>query len=333
MEAATAGEEAGRISCRLYNRVVPMEFQAAYRKLPPGELRRRAEAALAVLSECFLCPRQCHAGRLDGRTGTCGVGRNAIVSSFGPHHGEEDCLRGTHGSGTIFFASCNLRCIFCQNFDVSAGTAGGEMPAEALAGVMLELQRQGCHNINLVTPSHVVPQILEALAVAAEAGLRLPLVYNTSGYDTLDALAFLDGVVDIFMPDFKFWDAERARQYCQAPDYPEVARRALKEMHRQVGALALDAQGVARRGMLLRHLVMPNGAAGTRQIMAWVARELGPQTYVNIMPQYWPAGRVGGGDFVEIDRGISAAEFRQALRDAHDAGLHRLDPRSQRRAG
>lgn len=307
-------------------------FTPAYLKLPPGELGHRAQLALEKLGDCALCPRNCRVNRLKDEKAVCKTGRHAVVSSHAPHHGEEDCLRGTRGSGTIFFAWCNLRCVFCQNFEISWQGEGATTSASDLAAIMLWLQNRGCHNINFVTPEHVVPQILEALVIAAGSGLRLPLVYNTSAYDSLDSLSLMDGIVDIYMPDFKFWDPEAARRYLKAPDYPETARRALKEMHRQVGPLVMDDDGIAQRGVLLRHLVMPGDAAGTADIMRWVAEELGPETYVNIMPQYFPAGRVSSSEYAEIARPISAGEFRSALALAHDAGLHRLDSRSAGRA-
>jgi putative pyruvate formate lyase activating enzyme len=231
-------------------------FQPAYLELwQSGELARRVKLGLEKLADCVLCPRNCHVNRIENKTKVCRTGRYAIVSSHFAHFGEEQCLRGNRGSGTIFFSWCNLRCVFCQNYEIS--WLGGGRPAEPeeLARMMLRLQEQGCHNINLVTPEHVVPQILEALLLAVERGLRLPLVYNTSAYDSLDSLTLMDGVVDIYMPDFKFWDPESGRRYTKAPDYPEAARRAIKEMHRQVGPLVTDEQGVALRGILLRHLI------------------------------------------------------------------------------
>lgn len=254
-----------------------------------------------------------------------------MVSSAFAHFGEEDCLRGRRGSGTIFFSWCNLRCVFCQNWETSWEGEGREVAAEELAFLMLHLQAQGCHNINLVSPSHVVAQILEALLIATEQGLRLPLVYNSGGYDSLEALKLLDGVIDIYMPDFKFWDGARARRYCAAADYPEVAREAVREMHRQVGPLQLDSRGVAQHGLLLRHLVMPGGASDTANIMGWVAHTLGRDTYVNVMAQYHPAGRVRQGEFPEIDLLLSDDEFHQALEAARKAGLTRLEGRSAAR--
>ena len=262
----------------------------------------------------------------------CRSGRYARISSYFPHFGEEDCLRGTRGSGTIFFSGCNLRCVFCQNFEISWQLEGDITPPGKLAAMMLALEARGCHNINLVTPEHVVPQILEGLLIAVEGGLRLPLVYNTSAYDSLDSLELMDGVVDIYMPDFKFWDAEMARRYIRAPNYPEAARRAIREMHRQVGPLVLDENGVALRGLLVRHLVMPGQIAGTREILNWIAQELGPHTYVNVMPQYYPAGKVSAREHAEINRSITLQEFQQALDLAGEAGLRHLDSRSVLRA-
>jgi putative pyruvate formate lyase activating enzyme len=282
-----------------------------------------------MLSECALCPRACGANRAGQEKAkaksVCRGGRYVAVSSAFAHFGEEDCLRGRRGSGTIFFTWCNLRCAFCQNWETSWEGEGREVGPEELASLMLGLQAQGCHNINLVSPSHVVAQVLEALVIAAGQGLRLPLVYNSGGYDSLEALRLLDGVVDIYMPDFKFWDSAPAARYCAAADYPEVARNAIREMHLQVGPLTLDAAGLARRGLLVRHLVMPNNVANTVKIVEWIARELGRDTYVNLMSQYHPAGRVRRGDFPEIDILPSNREFREALQAARNAGLTRLD--------
>jgi putative pyruvate formate lyase activating enzyme len=302
------------------------KFEPAYLKLyESGELRARVERAVESLRACEVCPRNCRVDRRANKFAVCKSGRHATVSSYGPHHGEENCLRGWRGSGTIFFAGCNLRCVFCQNFDISWQVRGTPTPAERLAGMMVELQDCGCHNINFVTPEHVVPQIVEALPLAIERGLRLPLVYNTSAYDSLESLRLMDGVVDIYMPDFKYWDSEMARRYSRAPDYPEVARRNLKEMHRQVGVLTFDANGLAQRGVLLRHLVMPGDIAGTREIMRWVASELSPDTYVNLMGQYFPAGKVSSREHDEINRRVLPAEYERALDEAWRAGLKRLD--------
>jgi putative pyruvate formate lyase activating enzyme len=319
-------------STRAAFRMPRSEFAPAYlRAWQSGELARKVEEALAALEDCTLCPRDCHVNRLADKFAVCRTGRYALVGSYGPHFGEEDCLRGTRGSGTIFFSWCNLRCVFCQNYDLSWQGEGAGARPEELARMMLALQARGCHNINFVTPEHVVPQILEALPLAIEGGLRLPLVYNTSAYDSLHSIQLMDGVVDVYMPDFKFWDAEMARRYVKAPDYPEAARRAIREMHRQVGPLVVDEDGLALRGVLLRHLVMPGGIAGTREILKWVARELGPDTYVNVMAQYYPAGKVNGSEYVEINRPIEWGEFQQALADARASGLVRLDARSANR--
>jgi len=260
------------------------EFSPAYLPLfESSELKNRVDRAVEMLRSCRACPRVCKVDRLQNKFAVCRTRRYALVASHSPHHGEEDCLRGWRGSGTIFFSGCNLRCVFCQNFDISWQLRGTAAPPERLAAMMLQLQDQGCHNINLVTPEHVVPQIIEALPAAIEQGLRLPLVYNTSAYDSRESLELLDGLVDIYMPDFKYWDGEMARRYSRAPDYPDVARRVVKEMYRQVGDLALDEHGVATRGLLIRHLVMPHDIAGTRQVMHWIAQELSPTTFVNLM--------------------------------------------------
>ena len=300
-------------------------FEPVYlRTYPRGELARRVARALELLQSCTACPRNCRVNRLEDKFAVCKTGRHAVVSSHFPHHGEEDCLRGGRGSGTIFFTGCNLRCVFCQNFDISWQVRGTPAPPRELAAMMLELQAQGCHNINLVTPEHVAPQIVQALPFAIEEGLRLPLVYNTSAYDSMESLALLDGLVDIYMPDFKYWDAEMARKYSRAPDYPEVARRAIKEMYRQVGNLVIDDNGLARRGLLVRHLVMPEEVAGTRAVMQWIADELSPETYVNIMAQYHPAGKVSRSDHAEINRRVTPAEYERALDAAWRAGLKRV---------
>jgi putative pyruvate formate lyase activating enzyme len=269
--------------------------------------------------------------RLEDRWAACKTGRLAVVGSCFPHLGEEDCLRGWNGSGTIFFSHCNLRCVCGQNWDLSQAIKAHRSPPgiepHDLAIMMLELQRSGCHNINFVTPEHVVPQVLEALAEAVELGLRLPLVYNTSGYDALESLAFMDGVVDIYMPDFKYWSEDRSRMYLKASDYPAAARAAIVEMHRQVGDLVVDANGLAIRGVLLRHLVMPGGLEETRAILQWVVDELGPGTYVNLMDQYRPAGTVSGERYPELNRRLTSDEFRRAREIALDLGLRRLDER------
>jgi len=305
------------------------DFQPAYLGLwRSGELEHRVRLGLEKLADCTLCPRNCHVNRIENKTKTCRTGRYAVVSSYFPHHGEERCLRGTRGSGTIFFGWCNLRCVFCQNYDISWQGEGRTVEAQELAEMMLALQEQACHNINFVTPEHVVPQILEALLLAVQRGLRLPLVYNTSAYDSLDSLALMDGVIDIYMPDFKFWDPVKARLYAKAPDYPETARLAIREMHRQVGTLVMDEHGLALRGVLLRHLVMPGKAAGTPDILQWVAHELSPETYINLMAQYHPAGHVTVKNYGEINRCVTGEELTQAQDAFYAAGLRRLDPDS-----
>lgn len=307
-------------------------FDPAYLRLYESrELERRVEVALGRLADCRLCPRDCRVNRLEDNFAVCKTGRHARVSSYFSHFGEEDCLRGTRGSGTIFFSWCNLRCVFCQNYEISwLGEGRTTLPGE-LAGMMLELQQAGCHNINFVTPEHVVPQILEALVLAVEGGLRIPLVYNTSSYDSLESIKLMEGVVDIYMPDFKLWTAEMARRYLKAPNYPEAARRAIFEMHRQVGPLIFDENGLALRGLLIRHLVMRGLVEETRQILTWIAQELGSDTYVNLMDQYGPAGNVSDTEYTEINRRITSKEYRLALEATQAAGLRRLDRRAPAR--
>ena len=305
-------------------------FRPAYLDLGCDALAVRARQALEALADCRACPRDCGVNRLEDRWSACKTGRYAVVSSFFPHFGEEDCLRGWNGSGTIFFAHCNLRCVFCQNFDISQdikpAAERGATPRE-IAAMMLWLQDQGCHNINFVTPEHVAPQVVEAVSEAAPLGLRLPIVYNTSAYDSLESVAFLDGIVDIYMPDFKYWSAERSKTYMKAADYPQAARAAIRAMHAQVGPLVFDDDGLARRGLLIRHLVMPGCLDETQAILEWIVSTLGPETYVNLMDQYFPAGKVGMAAYAEINRRLTSAEFREAQRMASDLGLRRLDVR------
>ena len=293
-----------------------------------GELARRAERAIAELRACRVCPRDCDVDRQREEIGLCNVGRHARVATSFPHFGEEDCLRGWNGSGTIFFSFCNLRCQFCQNWETSQEGEGAVASPDELAAMMLELQASGCHNINLVTPEHVVPQILEALPRAIAGGLRLPIVYNTSAYDSLGSLALLDGVIDIYMPDFKYWSPRSAAKILKAKDYPEVARAAIREMHRQVGDLVCDGDGLARRGLLVRHLVMPDAADDTAEIMRWL-HELSPATYVNVMDQYRPEGAVlrDPSRFPALARPTLPADHRRALEAARAAGLQRIDER------
>jgi putative pyruvate formate lyase activating enzyme len=311
----------------------------SYLGLSPDELDARAARAVAMLADCRACPRDCGVNRLEDRWAACKTGRYALVSSQFPHFGEEDCLRGWNGSGTIFFTHCNLRCVFCQNYDISQDVrppyrTGANVPLEQpgvapheLAAMMLELQARGCHNINFVTPEHVVPQIAEAVPIAIRHGLRLPIVYNTSAYDALDSIDLMDGLVDIYMPDFKYWSPERSRTYMKAEDYPDAARAAIAAMHAQVGPLTFDNEGLARRGVLIRHLVMPGCLEETRAILEWIADTLGPDTYVNLMDQYHPAGKVSGTSYAEINRRLTSAEFREAHRIAADLGLRRIDER------
>ena len=289
-----------------------------------GQLERKAEIGRRLLRRCTLCPRRCRVDRHAGEIGVCGIGARARVASYGPHFGEEGVLVGPGGSGTIFLTGCSLRCCFCQNFDISQGDEPGqEVDDGDFAAIMLELQARGCSNINLVTPSHVVPQILAALLRAVEGGLRIPLVYNSSGYDSAPTLDLLAGAVDIYLPDLKFWLPATAGRYADAPDYPDIARQAIRSMPRQVGDLEAGADGLARRGLLVRHLLMPGQGEETAAILGFLATEISPSTYVNIMAQYHPCGQAER--FPEICRGVSGAEYRQALACARSLGLARLD--------
>ena len=310
------------------------DFEPAYMRLyREGGLQARVEVALAELEDCCACPRNCHVNRLQDEKLLCHTGRLAVVSSAFPHFGEEDCLRGSNGSGTIFFGYCNLRCVFCQNWDISQQQSGRAYSAVEIADLMLTLQEKGCHNINFVTPEHVAPQVVEAIAVAVPRGLRLPIVYNTSAYDALQSLRLMDGLVDVYMPDFKFWSRANARRLAKAKDYPERARTAILEMHRQVGPLQFGGDGLARRGLLVRHLVMPGQAEETSAILEWIASEVSMDTYVNIMGQYRPDYRVGSMSrsakrrYVDIERTPHQSEFMAARAAAAAAGLWRLDQR------
>jgi putative pyruvate formate lyase activating enzyme len=298
-------------------------------ELSRAELERRAAEAFELLgARCVVCPRGCKVDRRADVAGLCAIGRHAIVASHFPHFGEEDCLRGRRGSGTIFFSGCNLRCVFCQNHDISWQVRGELVTPERLAEMMLELQTTGCHNINWVTPEHVVPQILEAVPLALDGGLRLPIVYNTSAYDSHESLRLMEGIVDVYMPDFKLWSSETAKRYLKRADYPEVARESIKEMYRQVGDLVLDGHGMARRGLILRHLVMPGLIEETEAILRFVAEELGQGCYVNLMAQYYVSGKVGqDGQYEEIARRVNRDEYERALALGQQLGL-RLDPRS-----
>src|SRR5262245_43437604 len=309
--------------------VARRSFVPAYvRAFEQGLLQQRAAEAIESLRACRVCPRNCEIDRLNNKIGVCKSGRLARVASAFPHFGEEDCLRGWKGSGTIFFGWCNLRCVFCQNFETSQFGEGAEVSGPELAHIMLDLQRTGCHNINFVTPEHVVSQILEALVIAIERGLCLPLVYNTSAYDSLESIHWMDGIVDIYMPDFKLWDAEHCRKYLVASDYAETARKVIAAMHTQVGELTVDENGLALRGVLVRHLVMPGLLDDTREIMRWIAENMSRDTYVNVMDQYYPAHKAETEPrFAEINRGISADELCGAVELARTAGLWRFDTR------
>jgi putative pyruvate formate lyase activating enzyme len=288
-----------------------------------AKLKERIEAAKSLLQSCRLCPHHCGVNRLEGETGKCRTASKAIISSYGPHFGEEAPLVGRHGSGTIFFTNCNLKCVFCQNYSISQLGEGEEVSKKELACMMLSLQAQGCHNINLVSPTHVVPQILEALEVAVESGLHLPLVYNSGGYDSVETLNILDGIVDIYMPDMKYSDERVAKELSGIENYPQVNRAAVKEMHRQVGDLRIDEDGIAQRGLLVRHLVLPNGLAGTEKVVNFIGKEISSNTYINIMAQYHPCYKAY--EIPSLARPISPAEFQEAVELAHQAGLNRLD--------
>jgi len=304
-------------------------FEPAYvALLRSGELKRRVAEAYERLRECDLCARECGVNRREGEVGVCRTGERAVVCSHHAHFGEENPLVGAHGSGTIFFSLCNLNCQYCQNYDISQVGAGREVEPEALAAMMLQLQDEGCHNVNFVSPSHVVAQILAGVLIAAAAGLRLPLVYNTGGYDSMAALRLLDGVFDMYMPDMKYADEVVGGRYSKAKDYPTVNQAAVKEMHRQVGDLVLDDRGVALRGLLVRHLVLPNGLAGTTEIARFLAEEVSRDTYINVMDQYRPCYRAN--EYPALDRRITQAEYEEAVAAVRAVGLWRLDKRQSR---
>ena len=285
-------------------------------------ITRRASDAWEILRHCTLCPHECGVNRLKGEKGRCRTTNQALISSFGPHFGEESPLTGTDGSGTVFFTWCNMQCIYCQNYEISQMGEGYPVTPETLAFAFLSLQEQGCHNLNLVTPSHVVPFILKGLALAVEEGFSLPVVYNTGGYDSVTTLELLDGIVDIYMPDFKYWDEATARRLSKVKNYPEITRKALKEMHRQTGDLETGHNGIARRGVLVRHLVLPGGLAGTDRVMEFIGHEISSDTYVNIMDQYRPCG--AGPLPSPLDRRITAEEYQAAIDAAKAAGLKRI---------
>jgi putative pyruvate formate lyase activating enzyme len=303
-------------------------FEPAYLKTyREGLFAEKIEKAFRLLEKCRLCPRNCGVNRIQGEKKFCGAGLLPEVSSYSPHFGEERPLVGSHGSGTIFMTHCNLKCLFCQNYAISHGREGREISFERLAGMMVELQMMGCHNINFVTPTHFVPQILKALPVAVEKGLKVPLVYNSGGYDSVETLKLLDGVFDIYMPDFKYADENVAEEYSQASDYPERAKLAFKEMHRQVGDLLLDERGIALKGLLARHLVLPHGLAGTKKVMHFLAQEISENTYVNIMDQFYPCGKISPNS--PLARRITQREYNEALEAAKEEGITRLDKREK----
>jgi putative pyruvate formate lyase activating enzyme len=310
---------------RTFARYSSSEFEPGYLKLfRSGDLGERVHQAFRRLENCGLCARYCHVNRLltiDGAV--CRTGERAVVHCFGPHHGEEAVLRGWNGSGTIFFSWCNLRCVFCQNWEISQKGIGRPVEARELAAMMLDLQERGCHNINFVSPSHLVAQILAAVEIAASESLRLPLVYNTGGYDSFEALALLDGVIDIYMPDMKYGDSAIARQYSKVRNYVEVNRMAVKEMHRQVGDLTIDESGLGRRGLLVRHLVLPDNLAGTEKVLDFIAHEISTNTYLNLMDQYRPCYRAD--EYPPLDRALKMEEYRAALAMVERHGLLRLD--------
>jgi len=290
-----------------------------------GLLTARIEESRALLTDCTLCPRRCRVDRLAGEKGICRTGEFAEVASYGPHFGEESVLVGDHGSGTIFFCGCSLTCVFCQNYEISHPASGSceVVDATRLGTIMTELQHQGCHNINLVTPSHVIPQILAALPHAIDEGLTVPLVYNCSGYEEVESLKLLDGIVDIYMPDFKFWQTESAKKYAHAADYPEKARAALMEMQRQVGDLEINTQGLAERGILVRHLLMPHGQDESREILRFLAECISRNCFVNVMDQYRPCGKIAA--FPELQETIAPGDYQTAMEMAAEFGLTRLD--------
>ncbi len=309
-------------------------FEPAYLRLHrTGELRERAEELWAVMARCRLCPRGCEVDRLNGASGFCRApGAGLVISAAHAHYGEEQPLVGRGGSGTIFFSHCNLRCVFCQNWSISHLGRGAESDVDELAGMMLKLQRNGCHNINLVTPTHYAPHILKAVDVAAGKGLRLPIVYNTSGWERPEILTLLDGVVDIYLPDIKYWEGAMAATYSAgAESYPEITREAVLEMHRQVGVARLTPQGLVERGLMIRHLVMPSQVSGSEEVVAWIADTLPKETYVNLMAQYTPAHKAY--DYPEISRRITAEEYQEVVNRAKEVGLTNLDVQGYRWLG
>jgi putative pyruvate formate lyase activating enzyme len=302
--------------------MTPDDPAPAIARIARQALEERVARAAALLSSCALCGHRCEVDRRIEPAGQCRTAARARVHGFGPHHGEEDCLRGWRGSGTVFFADCNLACVFCQNWEISARGDGEEVDGAGLARIFLELQRRGVHNLNLVTPTHVLPAIVEGLAIAAEGGLSLPLVWNCGGYESLEALSLLDGLVDVYMPDLKYGDSATAERFSGAAGYWEVATAALREMHRQVGDLAFDEAGLARRGLLVRHLVLPEGLAGSERVLEFLAREISPRTAVNVMEQYRPCYRAAA--HPPLDRRPTAQEIESVRATARALGLRLL---------
>ncbi len=302
------------------NTLYPAYLQAEHE----GILKERVEALMAFYDNCYLCPRNCRVNRNRGQTGVCQASSKVKVSSAFPHFGEETPLVGRGGSGTIFFSNCSLRCVFCQNYTISIQGEGVEISDGQLAEIMLRVQGFGCHNINLVTPTHYVPNIVRAVRIACQRGLKLPLVYNTGGYDNPEVIELLDGLVDIYLPDLKYSNPSEAARYSEgAYNYPHYAKLAIKEMHRQVGNLVTDEKGLAKRGLMLRHLVLPNGVSGTKEVIKFIAEELSTNTYVNLMNQYRPEHRAK--EFPAIARRLKREEFEEALSWARQYGLKRLD--------
>ncbi|MGB9703474.1 MAG: radical SAM protein [Candidatus Micrarchaeales archaeon] len=298
------------------------EKYPSYLTLSEEEIERRIQKLFKILERCEICPRKCHVNRVKGERGYCQLGYLPKVSSFFPHFGEEDVLVGKNGSGTIFFSSCNLSCCYCQNYEISQFRIGKEVSFEELANMMLQLQRMGCHNINLVTPTPQVPQIVKALSIAIRKGLRIPLVYNTSSYDNVEILKLLDGICDIYLPDAKYSNDEIAFKYSNAPNYFEIMKQAIKEMHRQVGDLVIDENGIAKRGVIVRHLVLPNGLAGSREILEFIAKEISKNTFINIMDQYTPYYKAF--EYPELSRRITSKEYFEVLQIAKELGLKRI---------
>jgi putative pyruvate formate lyase activating enzyme len=298
-------------------------FSAAYTLLPESAFTAKIKTLEEILQSCVLCPRECRVDRTSGERGYCNTGDLPFVSSWNPHFGEERPLVGRHGSGTIFLGNCNLGCIFCQNYTISHLGEGSEISHAKLADIMVSLQNTGCHNINFVTPTHQVPAIVSAVKIASDRGLTIPLVYNCGGYESVDTLKMLDGIFDIYMPDFKYSDKTHAANYSNAPDYPEKAKLAIIEMHRQVGDLMINQDGIAERGLLIRHLVLPEDIAGTAEVVTFIAEEISTNTYVNIMDQYYPCYMAHRNP--PLNRRITGREYAAAIQLAIKAGLKRLD--------